>query len=482
MAYTRSNNDLGQLCADRSTQMTNLRRERRQNLANKRRMELLKNERTDGEVPVDIIRNIILDIKNGNVLQLQELLKLLNNDEVVDKMVYESEVMRSIILMINQYIQNEDVMFTIVSIFINYSSSLTNENTYQLMNFGLSEYFVPLLQYPSNNVSIHMLWLLANICADGNEIKRVLIEKGIVDILPVFYQNNQTELVQSYLIWFFMNLLRNNPKEECILNQSHYTMAFQFALLCLQCQNEDIISDALQTIQYISMNDEYAIEMMKNPEFITLIMNYTTHQSQHLCLPTLRILGNLMYISSQQTIEISRVIYPKLLQLTTSDNPFLLKEVYFVIANILTLRDQQCYEMMIQSSLIATICTALCARSVEIKVRIEMGYCLCNILYVAQNQHLKFIIQNNPQSIIALFCICDEQNVTDRLLLLALKCCRKMIQFCTDNGIDISDVIEETGFDKTIDNIIMEYEEGNITRMASTIKENYLTIDPDSYF
>ena len=74
MTFRTTNNDINALCSERTNQATNLRREKRMNMMNKRRFEIIQGQdRTDGEVPIDQIRTILNDIKQGNFNRINEL-------------------------------------------------------------------------------------------------------------------------------------------------------------------------------------------------------------------------------------------------------------------------------------------------------------------------------------------------------------------------------------------------------------------------
>ena len=481
MTFRTINNDIHYICSERSNQATNLRRERRMNLTNKRRMELIQSEdRTDNQIPIETIRSIVNDVNQGNVNKLHELLQLINGDEVVQKILFESQVMKSIIQMIPQCYQNYEMMFDIISIFINYSS---DEKMYsiQLVHFGLFDYYSNLLQHPIESIAIHSLWLLCNLCSDGNEIKKVIIEKGIIDVLPLFFENHKNEQSKSYLIWFFSNLTKFENKESCILSDNHFFLSLQFSLMCLDDQNKEIVLDALHTLQNISLQDKYIELLVQNNEVVNKLLNFMTHQTQSLSIVTLKIISNITFLETERIFEISRFMIPKLIALTEHNNPLILKEVYMVLSNIIAMKQDDMLESILKTPLINTITNSIYRKLVEPKIILEMGFCICNICYVSKNKHLVFILQNFPITLPSLFLLCEENLMDKRQLLFTLRVCKLMIKFCADNGIEIQDVIEESGFSNTLDDIIYNMDDIKITNIANEIKQNYIKIDFDSW-
>ena len=133
--------------------------------------------------------------------------------------------------------------------------------------------------------------------------------------------------------WTLSNLCRQRPIVD--FEKISNCIPTLCQVILSNTDNVDIVSDSIQALSYISDHGEAATRLILSTNLTEFLMKLSMSADTTLQTPAVRIIGNCLSGSDEQTqFLIDRGILPLLLQLTEHTRPGLRKEACWAISNI----------------------------------------------------------------------------------------------------------------------------------------------------
>ncbi|KAL7713515.1 Importin alpha-1 subunit [Entamoeba marina] len=274
------------------------------------------------------------------------------------------------------------------------------------------------LYFVQNNSSEELgppLLFLTNFLVEDKNHSKELIEAGFFDTLPKLFQ--QDLVVVNDVVFLLSNMagdgieielfnyffdsvtgisdLSIEMKENCSFFLSNICrfgsnlpldiatqIIFWQITLIKQFPSNQIVSEAVWSFAYLSGFDKY--DFLLNDSNLYKQLNVLLNIDENkISVAALRFFGNL----TTKTDEVMRVMLDsiplldalhQILTTTTSNN--IKKEIYWMLSNIYASDDDSIVLKVInQTTFIGLICDTITNDDVDITVKREMGWCICNI-------------------------------------------------------------------------------------------------------
>ena len=292
-----------------------------------------------------IIKDYLSFNEDNNEKELKILLTQINNEYLT----YLIELLHK---------DNKQLSYVILWILINVSYVDSNE-----ILFGSNiDIIYKIAQFLGNNKSNKFLtsrgiWLLRNITANNNNVKKILLEYNIIEYFKEIYlkYNLDNEFIHNLLLCisnFAVNIDKENimkyiPLVKMVKSQLYPSSNIKrlnkyiFIIYNLSCLNSDkILNEIFQEELYKSLIDIYPFKTdVNNIENNEKEFNNYTYKMK-LCI--LKIIGKILSINDEEELAIQKLIDYGIINflnkiIDNSEDDFkIIKNVVFCISNICT--------------------------------------------------------------------------------------------------------------------------------------------------
>lgn len=390
----------------REEQQVELRRQRTEDLLNKKR---ISSKETHSKNSFEATKGLLFsnnleDIYNG-VYDCRTRLSV-EVDPPIQEIILSGIVPRFVELLDkNFYLQFEDTPVSLKCRFeaawvITNIASGNSEQTKYIVNIGAVPLLVKMVFEADEGILDQSIWALANIAGDSEPFRDIILETGalskIVDLIIKYLSPGNNMKLLRNLVWLISNLNRGRSPPPTMENMQKSFFVIEKAL---QINDQDLISDAYWCLSYLvdassEMTDivlkssvmkrtfdllSAFCETLQRPENDTKLSKVC---ASAVC-PIVRVLGNIVTGNEEQTNLIISMGFLQFFQpiFYRYDNkkiPRIRKEICWLLSNITAGTTSQ-MTYVLDGDLIGLIVDSVNKHDIYIKK--EAGIALFNMLY-----------------------------------------------------------------------------------------------------
>jgi hypothetical protein len=222
----------------------------------------------------------------------------------------------------------------------------TPAQTASVVEKGAIPLFIGLLSSKLLALCEQAVWALGNIAGEDVTFRDKIIDYGGIENILRLLDRAKSRKLMKQAVWVLSNLCRKTPIPE--FEKIRLTVPFFTKILAEETSSE-LLTDSLWALVYISgkgnptsadvstldVEKESQIDEVANPLLIERLMRLLRHQNSVIVAPTLRVIGNMICISSRLTdTYIDLGLINELKMLIESPQPSVLKETSWVLSNI----------------------------------------------------------------------------------------------------------------------------------------------------
>jgi len=361
---------LMELKKKRDEYMVEIRRKKREHtLTKKRNMDLsndlrLENERLGKVTEENTDQNETLEefiekcaMRNYTLKDLPALLKAVNSSDVMQQYfgvigirrivskdenppiqeIIDANVIPRMVGFTERY-EEPQLQYEAAWALTNIASGTTSQ-TQSIIDKGGVTAFVRLLKHESSEISEQAIWALGNIGGDNAEFRDYILKSNVLAPLIEIVDKSGDEKVIKHGIWALSNLARGSPLPKFELVKSTIPI---FSKVLQETDDLQTLVDAAWAMVYLSdgKNDsKNRVDLVLETKICHgLVRHISMDQRLSALVPVLRILGNLLSGTEDQTSEVlSEVpdVVNKLVELATSHpNRTVVRESCWCLSNI----------------------------------------------------------------------------------------------------------------------------------------------------
>lgn len=405
-SYMFNDRNTGSQRRKREDQQVELRRQRTEELLNKKRVSSLNSEAlaTYETIRVQLESNNLEDIYQG-AYDCRSKLSIENNPPI--QSVIDSGMVPKFVQLLNPDFYKYFAPNSLINkarveaawVLTNISSG-TTEQTANVVEAGAVPYLIEMLKENDDSIVDQAVWALGNIAGDNEATRDIILQQGalqfIIQAIEKYSSSKEHLKILRNLVWLISNLNRGrNPAPS--IETMQQTLAVVENLIFLN--DNDIVSDCIWCISYIVdagaglTNAVLQSKIMKRA--YDLILNFTNSLIQqdydpkiskigaHSICPLIRMLGNIVTGTDEHTDQIIsqgflEFFKPIFYSYDNKKLPRIRKEMCWLISNISAGTSEQ-VKYILKSDLLGILIDSI--SRYELYIRKEAGFAICNILY-----------------------------------------------------------------------------------------------------
>ncbi|AFP65451.1 importin alpha (nucleomorph) [Chroomonas mesostigmatica CCMP1168] len=268
-------------------------------------------------------------------------------------------------------------------------ASGSSEQTIALVNEGVIEPLINLLENPKSAMKEQCAWALGNIAGDSPQCREKLLELDIIGpLLRQMNSPNRLEFLRN-LTWTLSNLCRGK-----IIKKTNFAVTI-LPILKKFIFSEDtiILSDVCWALSYLSDGSRERIQLVIDLGIVQRIVELLMHSRISIQTPALRILGNIATGDNLQTqVVINCGILPCLLTLLNSSHKQIKREACWTISNITAGNSDQ-IQSVINGNIIPTLIYIM--KNSENDVKNEAVWAISNAATGATAKQIEYLVKKD---------------------------------------------------------------------------------------
>lgn len=269
-------------------------------------------------------------------------------------------------------------------------ASGSSEHTRIVVESGALPLFVKLLSMETNkSVREQAIWALGNIAGDSSEFRDSVIACEALDpLLHIIMSPSSSESMIRNGTWALSNLCRGKPSPEF----DSIKRCFGCFLRLLSVEDTEVIMDACWALSFLT--DEChsrAIRAVIDAGVVPRVVELLMHKDTKVVSPSLRIVGNIVAGDNDETQYVLNCHALGCLYHLIHNVPkkSILKEVVWILSNI-TAGNKQQIESVYRANLFPVIVRLLYRSEFDIKK--EAAYAISNATSGGSHDHIKHLI------------------------------------------------------------------------------------------
>lgn len=295
-------------------------------------------------------------------------------------------------------------------------ASGTSDQTKYLVERGAVPFLVKMIGENDDLLVDQSVWALGNIAGDSENLRDKILDTNaltlIIDLINRYLSSQDHIKILRNLVWLLSNLNRGrNP----LPSYENMAIALKAIEATIQVNDQEIVSDCFWCLSYIVDASSHITDLvLKSPimnrcfNILTAFvdsLNQTTHDSKiarigaHSISPIIRMLGNIASGSEEQTDCVVKMGFLKFLHTIfyIHENrkiPRIRKEICWLLSNITAGNISQ-VTYVLESDLLALLIDSI--SRFELFVRKEASFAIMNISYfcIKNPDYLRSLLDNN---------------------------------------------------------------------------------------
>jgi len=257
-----------------------------------------------------------------------------NSNPPLDSLIATGIIPYIIKLLSYEYFSETHLLIECGWVLTNVASGSVKHVKY-LIDSGLADAAIGLLDHPNEDVMDNAVWILANFAGDSIEHRDLLIEKGIVEKIEGTLDGNSFQPVFiGHVAWLISNLCRGKPypPPEKVVSLMRIVEFF----LCNVPNNDECASHSMWALSYFSDGEDIQIKAVLEMKIVDKIIEFVRSKNILLKAPGLRTAGNLVTGKDEYTeIMIKNGIIGALSETLMDEKKIFRKEACWAFSNIL---------------------------------------------------------------------------------------------------------------------------------------------------
>lgn len=406
----------------REEQQVELRRQRTEDLLNKKRVSNIV--KSGMESSLDVMKGLLFSTKLEDIYRgafdCRTALSVENNPPI--QIIIDSGIVPRFVELLDpqfyEKFENEQLAqscrFETAWVLTNIASG-DSEQTKYIVRLGVVPFLINMIS-ENNLPNIDQgVWALGNIAGDSEELRDVVLEAGchrlILELIKKFSTNNEHIKMLRNFIWLLSNLNRGRNPLAPIQNMKEVLPIIEVLIYMDDC---DIVSDCFWCLSYIADASSELIDMIESSTILkrcyALMQSFTRQLKNeeydfktgkigfYAICPMIRLLGNIVTGNERQTdvvidggfLEFMPEIYYKF---QSPKLPKIRKEICWLISNVTAGTGSQ-VQYIFKTNIYSIVLDSI--SSYELFIRKEAGYAVLNLLnFCSKNPHyLQSLIEN----------------------------------------------------------------------------------------
>eukprot|EP00286_Rhodomonas_abbreviata_P005228 CAMPEP_0181330344 /NCGR_PEP_ID=MMETSP1101-20121128/23845_1 /TAXON_ID=46948 /ORGANISM="Rhodomonas abbreviata, Strain Caron Lab Isolate" /LENGTH=360 /DNA_ID=CAMNT_0023439585 /DNA_START=305 /DNA_END=1384 /DNA_ORIENTATION=+ len=256
-----------------------------------------------------------------------------------------------------------------------------------VVNHGVIEIFVDLLENSSPDVKEQAIWALGNIAGDSVKCRNLVLDSGVINPLLKQIQNNDRISFLRNSVWTLSNLCRHKPGPT--LSDTKDILSVLSKLIF--SEDIEVLTDVCWTLSYISDGSATRIQALIESGISKRLTELLMHKNFSIQTPALRTVGNIVTGNDLQTqVVINCSVVPCLLVLLNSPKKAIKREACWTISNITAGNPSQ-IQAVIDGNVIPTLVNIL--GNSELEVRKESAWAISNATSGGTPSQIDFLVK-----------------------------------------------------------------------------------------
>jgi len=231
------------------------------------------------------------------------------------------------------YLGSEDtkLQFEASWVLTNIASGESHQ-TQAVVDAGGIPAFLEVLRTGNVETKEQVVWAMANIAGDSAKLRDQCLQAGTMDaFLGCLVQYEGRPEMLKHTTWGISNLCRAKPRP----NIEYIGKVMPYLCRLLQCQEPDVLTDALWALSYIADGDEAQIDLLLNSGVVGTVVQALACDNDEFRTPAIRVVGNIATGSHMQTqVVLSCGALAHLPTFLHSKKANLVKEACWLLSNV----------------------------------------------------------------------------------------------------------------------------------------------------
>ena len=305
-------------------------------------------------------------------------------------------------------------------------SSGSSDQVNMIVCKGLIPKIVKFLDSQIEELKCQAIIIIGNLANDSGKIRDLLIkEKSFDKILTVLSSTNQNILIKN-CIWAISCFFKVKPIPPYNLVKKSIKMIAR-AIVILPGDTE-FLTEAFFILSYITEHYKDAVNDLFDLDIIPNIIKYLDIDVQYIQLSCLRVIGNIASGNANQTqLLIDWKVFDYLKKTIMNPKNMIRKESAWILSNIAAGTQKQ-LEMLISSNFLPILEHIIQIDELEIKK--ECIWAVCNMTSVEKPEYMKKLLDQN---ILRIICNCLKMNDA-KYLAVSLEALGNLLAFGKKNN------------------------------------------------
>jgi len=303
-------------------------------------------------------------------------------------------------------------------------ASGSSHQTQTIIDKGGIPLFVKLLKSKFPEVAEQAIWAIGNISGDCASYRDMIIkEKAIEPLINIILYSNKKNNVK-HGTWALSNIVRSKPNPNIKLVESTIPC---FSKIVKEETDPEVLSDALWSLSYLTDEDSKTIQKFIDTGVIPSIVRHLSQSIISILIPTIRILGNVVTGSDDQTnVVLESKPLDKFFELLNHEKKAVRKEVLWALSNIAAGNADQIAQIITNMDYVKKL-VELCKTDLN-EIKREASWVLSNATNKGYHQHLYDLVKFG---ILELFvALLDSTDV--KTISISLEAIKNLLK-CGDN-------------------------------------------------
>ncbi|BFU25829.1 importin alpha-1 subunit, putative [Entamoeba histolytica HM-1:IMSS-B] len=453
MSNLRGTTTFESVVKERQDQLSDLRSKKREGMLSVRRC--VDTDKVTLLPPIKEIETVCEMAKQGDLMSIRILTSYLNGDQTTNRLIVQHEVCKSLFQLIPQL--DDGVVQEIIKLLVSFTSEKNSEVYSQnLITSGFLDVLDNLFQR-GHEVKRTTLWLIANICVDGERIINLLFNYGLIPKVQIILEEERYSMEILHVVsWMYCNICRMR----LVLDPHNMKAIFDFIYQTTVGEykvrlDDSVMSDVLWSLSFIAESRAYD-GFLEDKKLLKGAMGFLFSQSKLVYLPALRFFGNLSSKDSnfcQTLIQLNLFeVFKQLLD--TNHQIAIFREILWAVSNFAgdELVDNASY-IVKNTNFIGICCDGLLNNSFSEDILKEMSYTIANIAYFKSDEHLILLLTNYPTVVAALISILIKFPNTKQVVSITLRSILNLLEFGVKKGVDVQTVFDSLGLENILNEL-----------------------------
>jgi importin subunit alpha-1 len=262
----------------------------------------------------------------------------------------------------------------------------TSAHVQVAISCGAMNVLLAALRSPQEEVREQAVWGIGNIAGDSPQMRDFVIGSGVVPVFIEIVTTGSRVSMLRNVVWASSNLCRGKPQPPRHLVAPLVPVMSRL----LFCEDDDVLTDALWSISYLSDGPNEAIQAVIEAGVTPRLVQLLSHTSYSVQTPALRALGNIITGDDVQTqVVLNCNFLPALLPLLRSAKRGIRKESAWAISNV-TAGNRAQIQAVIDANLIPAVMEMLVSTDIELVK--EAAWAVANLASGGSWEQIRYVV------------------------------------------------------------------------------------------